>query len=169
MKPESSIKGRLKGRVRFVRDGQVLFEGHNEITDFGEEPFIRGLLAGDPDYFVWTIVVGEGGDCEISPPHNDTGGRVAPDPSETEVRKVVEGLPIQATSTNIDGSITYKALARREQANSPNINELGLFTRGGDMVAHFVTEVDIGGRAKKYPKTELMFDIIEWTLTYTGA
>lgn len=170
MKATSSFHGRLRGHVRFSTiDGSLLFEGANQVTDYGNEEFIRALISRDLDALVGDIAFGTGGDCDIVN-HLDTGARVGPVSTETEIRVLLEKITITSVSREVDGSITFKALARREQANSPDINEFALLTRGNEMVAHFVTEeVAPLGRATKYPKTELMFIICEWNIQFTGV
>jgi len=169
MRLNDKICGKLTGRVRVYQYGvlEPIIEEHNEITDAAEE-VISGLLARDPDnYLIDTIAVGKGGDCEIDPPHNDTGARVAPDPGETEIRSLVEALPIQQT-LRTGNEFTFSVLARPEQAISTDINELALLTRNGTMVAHYVTPLGLLGRAEKKPKSTY-FWIIEWTLRFTLA
>lgn len=172
VRTQDRLRGKLEGRV-LVTDketGNILLRGRNQITDYGHEEFLRALLARDVESLVWYIVVGKGGDCDSLSPHPDTGARVPPDPSEEEIRVMVEAVPIETVARGVLGEITYKALARRQQGNSPDINEFALYTRGNKMVAHFVTEEDvIPPRARKYVKSELSYWVIEWTLTYTGA
>jgi hypothetical protein len=171
MNISDKIAGTLRGRVEVIGPHGPLFSGPNQVTNFGKTEFIRNLLAGDLNSLVWKIAVGEGGDCDILPPHNDTGMRVGPDPAETEIRALVAEVDITNTSKDaITGAVTYNTLVKREQANSPNINELALLTRDGQMIAHFVTAALVPmGRAEKKPKDELMFLIIRWTLEYIGA
>lgn len=166
MKIYDRIVGRLSGHVRVFIPGvaKPIIDEHNEITEAAGEAIV-GLLARDPDtYLIDTIAVGKGGDCEKDPPHNDTGARVAPDSGEREIRSLVEALPIQTTSKS-GMEFKFSALARQEQAVSADINELALLTRSGLMVAHYVTPVDIGGRAEKKPKSTY-FWIIEWTIRF---
>lgn len=170
--PVSPIKGRLSGHVcvRAGKNEEVLFEGPNQITDFGNEEFLRSLISRDLEGMVWYIVLGKGGDCDSLAPHPDTGARVPPVSTETEIRSSVEAIPIQVVARGGSGEIIFKALARRHQGNSPDINEFALYTRDNRMVAHFVTEEDVPPpRARKYVKSELSYWILEWTLTYTGA
>jgi hypothetical protein len=170
MRPSDKITGGLKGRVEILANGKdLVFAGRNQITDFGHEEFIRLLLAGNLDALVWQISVGEGGDCAILPPHNPTGARVPPDPSEDEIRKLIGTVDVSTITRGGAGEVIYSALARREQVNSPNINELALLTRDGQMIAHYVTDPEMTGEAQKKPKTDLMFWIIRWTVEYTGA
>ena len=173
-KINSKFRGKLRGHVRVtavMKNGtrHPLIGRKNQITNYGEGDGMRGMLARDLEAMLWTIATGTGGDNEITPPHNPTGSRVPPDPNETEMRVLVEELPIQAIKQNIDGTITYMTLAQREQSNSPDINEFGLLTKRGDLFAHFITEDDGGGNARTFPKTDLMYWIIEWTLEYTPA
>jgi len=170
MRATSTTHGRLRGHVRIsTLDGSLLLEGDNQVTDYGNEEFIRSLIARDLDALAGDIAIGEGGDCDIVD-HLDTGARVGPVATETEIRVLVQAITITSVSREVDGSITFKALARREQANSPNINEFALLTRDAQMIAHFVTEeVAPLGRATKYPKTELMFVICEWNIQFTGV
>lgn len=169
-KSKFKIEGSLKvTEVNSAGERNTLFKGKNQITAYGEEEGVQRMLARDLDAMIWTITTGTGGDNETTPPHNPTGGRVPPDPNEEEVRVPVENLAIQAIRRNIDGTVTYMTLAQREQSNSPDINEFGLLTRAGTLFAHFITEDDGGGNATKYPKSELMYWIIEWTVSFTAA
>ena len=171
-KIHSGMMGRLTGKVDVVvfgADGRRVREYHNEPTDAAAD-VIRALFARRfEDKMIAEIAVGDGGDLEISPPHNDTGERVPPDPGETEIRSLVEALPILIVSQ--DGNdIRYTALAKPEQAISDDINEFALLTRDGTMVAHFVTEaVSPGGRARDYPKTSWEYLAIRWRLTYESV
>lgn len=163
------MAGRLSGCVMVKTvGGEPVIDDRNEVTNYGRTAFIQQLIGRNLDSLVWYVILGEGGDCSIDPGHGDTGARVPTDPVEIEIRKFVAEIPIQAIINNDDGSITFKALVRREQGNSPNINEFALYTRAGNMVAHFVTELD-GVKARKYVKSELSFWIVEWTLTYEAA
>jgi hypothetical protein len=179
-----AVSGRVRGRVQiafFENPKNVPLEafcldemgwldlGHNSINDTSEDIF-RGLLARDlENKMLETISVGDGGDLDTTPVHADTGARVPPDPAETEMRSVVEGVPILIT--NVNGSdVTLTALARPEQANSDDINEFGLLSKDGTMFAHFVTEeVAPGGRARKYPKKSWHYLAIRWTITYDNS
>ena len=147
-------------------DGKLIV-GFNSTTDASED-VIRGLLRRDfRNKAISFVAIGNGGDFEITPPHNDTGARVAPDPSETEMRALVEKIQIQ-TSREDGDDVILVAVARPEQAQDPDINEFGLLTEDDTLFAHFVTEADPGPRAKKYPKTDVYW-IIEWPIEYTNA
>ena len=169
---ESGMAGRLTGKVDLVffgKDGRRVREYRNSVTTASSD-VIRSLLARQfEDKMISRIAMGDGGDLEILPPHNDTGQRVAPDPGETGIRSLVEALPILIVSQDVD-DIRYTALAKPEQAISNEINEFALLTRDGTMVAHFVTEeVTPGGRARDYPKTSWEYLAIRWKLTYTSV
>lgn len=171
LKITSRVRGRPSGKVRVFeeRNGVLvpIFGDHNSVTDASEE-IIRGLIGRDPEnYMLDYIGIGSGGDCETTPPHNDTGARVAPDPGETEIRILVEKIPIQTQRTS-GNQVVLVAVAQIHQAISNDINELALLARNDLMFAHFVTPVDIGGRAEKKPKTDVNW-IIEWTVDYVNA
>lgn len=168
VEPKTKIEGRIKGRVRILDPNGNLIAGFNSTTDASQD-VIRGLLMRNfRDKALAFIALGEGGDCEATPPHNDTGARVAPDPAETEMRALVKNITIQ-TAREESGEVILVAVARPEQAQSPNINEFGLLTEDGTLFAHFVTaEVAPLGRATKYPKTDVYW-IIEWALDYTNT
>ena len=148
-------------------DGNMI-AGFNSTTD-AAQGVIRGLLLRNfRDKALAYVALGEGGDYEITPPHSDTGARVAPDPAETEMRALVEKITIQ-TAREENGEVILVAVARPEQAQSPNINEFGLLTEDGTLFAHFVTEeVAPLGRATKYPKTDIYW-IVEWPIDYTNT
>lgn len=164
--PGAKVRGRVRGRVRILDPDGNLIVGFNSTTDASED-VIRGLLLRNfRDKAINYIALGEGGDYEATPPHNDTGARVPPDPAETEMRALVEKITIQ-TGREDNGDVILVAVARPEQAQSPNINEFGLLTEDGTLFAHFVTEeVAPGGRATKYPKTDVYW-VIEWLIEYT--
>jgi len=164
----TKINGHVRGRVRVVSvDGDLIF-GLNSTTDAAQD-VIRGLLMRDfRNKALAYVALGKGGDCEITPPHNDTGIRVAPDPAETEMRILVEKIQIQ-TSREDGDDVVLVAVARPEQAQDPDINEFGLLTEDETLFAHFVTEeVAPGGRATKYPKTDVYW-IIEWPVEYVST
>jgi hypothetical protein len=168
MKVESTkISGRITGSVQVLDSEGRVIAGFNSKTDASED-VIRGLLRRDfRNKAITFIGLGTGGDLEADPPHNDTGARVAPDPEEVEMRALVERIQIQ-TSREENGKVILVAVARPEQAQSPDINEFGLLCEDGTLFAHFVTDADPGPRAKKYPKTDIYW-IIEWTLDYSNA
>ena len=168
----SGMRGRLTGTVDIVffgKDGRRVRRYGNSTTAASAD-VIRALLGREfEDKMISEIAVGDGGDLETTPPHNDTGQRVAPDPGEEEIRSLVEALPILFVSRSGD-DIRYTALAKPEQAISDDINEFALLTRDGTMVAHFVTEaVSPGGRARDYPKTSWEYLAIRWRLTYESV
>lgn len=168
---KSGIQGRITGRFRLFEsngagDFLLLFDGSNEITDYSED-IIQGLIARDAeDFLLDSIGIGNGGDLEINPPHNDTGQRVAPDDSEEEMRSLVEAIPIQISKRS-GNDIEHTALARPDQAIDDGINEFGLLTRSGKLFAHYVTPAD-PVRAEKKPKTDVYW-ILKWTITYQNS
>ena len=163
----TKIEGRVGGRVRVLDPDGNLICGLNSTTDASED-VIKGLLMRNfRDKALSYIALGTGGDFETTPPHSDTGARVAPDPAETEMRALVEKIQIQ-TSREESGDVILVAVARPEQAQDPDINEFGLLTEDGTLFAHFVTEeVAPLGRATKYPKTDVYW-IIEWPIEYSN-
>lgn len=174
---KSKIKGKLKGRVSiaFIHGSALrnikrnwIDLGPNEITDMSED-IIQGLMARDLENKMLAYIgIGDGGDLDAVL-HNDTGARVAPVSTETEIRSLVESVPIMLTN-QVGDDITYTALARPEQANSDDINEFALLSNDGSMFAHFVTEeVAPLGRATKYPKKSWHYVAVRWTITYTNA
>lgn len=165
---DTKIEGRITGRVRIVDSEGNEIAGFNSTTT-ASEAVIRGLLMRNfRDKAITYIALGDGGDYEITQPHNDTGARVPPDPSETEMRSLVEKIIIQ-TARETGDEVILVAVARPEQAQSPDINEFGLLTEDGTLFAHFVTaEVAPLGRATKYPKTDVYW-IIEWAIEYVNT
>jgi hypothetical protein len=163
----TKIEGRIRGRVRVVDSDGNLIVGINSTTNAAQE-VIRGLLLRNfRDKALAYIALGDGGDYEITTPHNDTGARVAPDPAETEMRSLVEKITIQ-TAREENDEVILVAVARPEQAQSPDINEFGLLTEDGTLFAHFVTAINPGPRAEKFPKTDIYW-FIEWPIEYTNT
>ena len=172
MRPKSKVLGKVTGSVQvFEERGGILvpiFGSKNSVTDASEE-IIRGLLGRDPEnYMLDYIAIGSGGDCTVAFPHSDTGARVGPDPIETEIRVLVESIPIQA-QREVGTSVILSAIAKINQAISNDVNELALLARNGLMFAHFVTAALVPlGPAEKKPKTDINW-ILEWTIDYTNA
>ena len=136
---------------------------HNLVCD-DTQKILLGLFGRDLDNkMISYISVGTGGDVNPAT-HLDTGARVGPQPGEETMRVDLhrEGLAnVETDEINIKN--IYTAVVRPEDAISNDINEFGLFSNDGTMMAHFVTEPAIGGRAKKYQKTALLYLVIRWT------
>jgi hypothetical protein len=162
--PGTKIEARIRGQVRVLDPEGNLIVGFNAKTDASKDVMKGLLMRNFRDKALSYIALGTGGGLEATPPHNDTGARVAPDPAETEMRALVEKIQIQ-TAREEAGDVILVAVARPEQAQDPDINEFGLLTEDGTLFAHFVTEANPGPRAKKYPKTDVYW-IIEWPLEY---
>ena len=136
---------------------------HNLVCD-NTQKILLGLFGRDLDNkMISYISIGTGGDVNPAT-HLDTGARVAPQPGEDEMRVEIHREFIANVETDeVNLKNIYTAVARPEDAISNDVNELGLFSNDGTMMAHFVTEPDISGRAKKYQKTALLYLVIRWT------
>lgn len=167
---KDKVRGRLVGRFRLYElvygEEVLILDEKNTIVDY-HETIIQGLLARNPeDFMIAAIAIGEGGDAEISEPHNDTGARVATDPGEETMRIPIAEIPIQTVNETGD-EIEFSALVRPDQAVSDDINEFGLVARNGKLFAHYVPDAD-PTRAEKKPKTDIYW-ILKWVVEYTSA
>ena len=136
---------------------------HNLVCN-DTQKILLGLFGRDLDNkMISYISIGTGGDVNPAT-HLDTGARVGPQPGEEEMRVELHREYIANVETDeIALKNIYTAVAKPEDAISNDINEFGLFSNDGTMMAHFVTDPDIGGRAKKYQKTALLYLVIRWT------
>lgn len=170
---------RLSGRVEVARYAGPLheastdaclggFSGDNLIVNTAENVLV-GLMRRDvAAYLPQSVVIGSGGDLEqVS--KLDSGARVAPASSDTEVRQVIARLPIvQVTyDAGVDpNTFTYVAVAKPAEATTGSLNELGLEAANGTLISHYVTEVgDDGTRARKFAKSTLEYLVVRWSLT----
>jgi hypothetical protein len=141
------------------------YRGHNLICDSAVD-IILGLFSRDLDgKMISKISVGTGGDLDPDT-HMDTGARVGPREDEEHMRQSIFDCPIANVESDlINHEIVFTAVAKQEEANSAVINEFGLLSEDGTMLAHFVTEADpLTGRAKRYNKTPLLYMVVRWTI-----
>jgi len=168
---QDKIEIELRGEVEVVfrsldgTPGEVLVM-KNHISDSAIDVLL-GLLARDIEAkIVSTISVGTGGD--INPATGlDTGARFPPQDTEETMRQPIFDAPIAHIEKDlINKRIIYTAVLKTEAGNSDSINELGLLSEDGTMLSHFVTPADpgLGGRAKRYEKTNLLYMVVRWRL-----
>jgi hypothetical protein len=136
---------------------------HNMISDDAKK-IILGLFGRDlENKMISYISVGTGGDLDPST-LLDTGARVAPQAQENKMRNAIHNeFLANVESDEVNLKNIYTSVVRPEDAISTDINEFGLFSQDGTMLAHFVTDPDMSGRAKKYNKTALLYLVIRWT------
>jgi len=171
----------LKGRVHVAKYAGPLhdastdaylggFTGDNLVVNSAETVLV-GLMRRDiAAYIPQNVVIGTGGDLEqVS--KLDSGARVAPAATDTEVRQVIARLPIvqvvydEAADPN---TFTYVAIAKPSEATTGSLNELGLESANQTLISHYVTEPAAGEtRAKKFPKSTLEYLVVRWSLTLT--
>lgn len=171
MKLNESLTPQLKGRVTILAGSDmdqldVLFEEKNLVVD-ASQTVLAGLLQRDfVNYAVQFIGVGDGGDFDQAA-KVDTGARVAPAVTDTELRSVIARIPILQVDVNESDPLewTYTAVAKKGEAVTTGFDELSLETTNGTLVSHFITPADtLGGRARKYPKTTLEYLVFKWTI-----
>ncbi len=170
MHKKESMVGQLKGKVELTisTEQNVVYtmRSKNLVVDSAQE-VIAGLLRRDFANFIpQYVTIGDGGDLEQDA-KVDSGARVAPASTDTVVRSVVAKIPIVQVIANEDGSWTYVAIAGKNEAVTPAINELGLESANGTLISHFVTEATQNGRARKYPKSSAEHLVIRWTLSFS--
>lgn len=151
--------------VMALGNGGVVWKirDRNLIADDAEK-IILGLFGRDIDNkMISYISVGTGGD--LNPVTLlDTGARVAPLPEEESMRREIHREALANVETDEENlKNIYTAVVKPEDSISSDINEFGLFSQDGTMLAHFVTDPDLSGRAKKYDKTALLYLVIRWT------
>lgn len=163
----------LKGTVDlrfFTRDWhqKQRVTGSNLVVNDAEKMLV-GLLRRDiANYIPQNVVIGTGGDLEqVS--KLDSGARVAPAATDSEVRQVLARLPIVQVEYDAEANPnqwTYVAIAKPAVAVTGQLNELGLESANGTLISHFVTQPDPGEvRARKYVKSTLEYLVVRWTLT----
>jgi hypothetical protein len=156
-----------------------IHEGQNLIVASANTIMAQLLQRNFTDYMPFYITMGDGGDLE-QVAKSDTGGRVAPETTDTEIRSVIAKLPIvQVTSPastspspspspspdNPTSMWTYVAIARPHEALTTSLNELGVETLNGTLFSHYITPVDDTGRATKYVKSSLEYLVIRWSFS----
>jgi len=174
MRNNESINIKASGDVKIYMQDQLVAEYHNELIPTELTKVIVECLRGfKNDNLPAFIYVGSGGD--LNPiTKTDTGERVAPVSTETEIRSLLyeapilltksEKLPTTAPEAN---TVVFRAAINPPSFSSIDINELALVTGVGDMVAHWVSpEIAPRDRATKYKKTNLLWMIIEWAITF---
>jgi hypothetical protein len=165
--PKDTMHFSLRGHLRVIALGNTgvvwQIREHNLICD-DVKKIILGLFGRDLDNkMISYISIGTGGDLNPAT-LLDTGARVGPQPQEDKMRREIHREYIaNVESDEVNLKNIYTAVAAPENAISNDINELGLFSNDGTMMAHFVTDPDIGGRAKTYQKTALLYLVIRWT------
>jgi hypothetical protein len=153
---------KLVGDLQFV--DKTIYDGPNALTELAEAIF-ASILALDTDAFPTTIKVGTGGNYAVG--GSDTGVRVAPSGEETDLRNTLASIPIGGSSVE-SGVVRYDAVARPADFVGTGINEFGLFTRDGQMLAHVVMPAESeGGPAQESTKTGFEYMIVRWSLTPT--
>lgn len=158
-----SLRGHLSVAAFNEFGVQWRISDHNLVADDAEK-IILGLFGRDLDNkMISYISVGTGGDLNPTT-LLDTGQRVGPEPEEGSMRREIhrESLAnVETDKANVKN--IYTSVVKPEDAISTGINEFGLFSQDGTMLAHFVTDPDISGRAKKYDKTALLYLVARWT------
>jgi len=144
--------------------GEPILDAKNLVVNSALTVLVQLMRGNTNDYVPAYITIGNGGDLnQTSKLH--MGIRVPAAITDTYVRMPVARIPIvlteDATTTN---SWYYVAVARPHEALAPVINELGVETRNGTLVSHYITDSDpsLGGRATRYVKTALEYLIIRW-------
>lgn len=177
-KIESDFGVRLRGQVSLYKvPGHIpehlasqylndpVFEGKNLVVTGAQVALARMLRGETNDYVPSYISIGGGGDFDQDT-KLDTGGRVSPALADTSMRQVSYRIPIVATEDGAtENSWCYVAVARPHEAITPLINEFGLESRNGTLLAHFVTEAETDGRAKQYCKTSVEYLVVRWCFT----
>lgn len=156
-----------------------IHEGENLVVASANTVIAKLLQRDFTNYMPFYVTLGSGGDLE-QVAKSDTGGRVAPEVGDTEVRSVVAKLPIvQVTSPastspspspspspdNPTTLWTYVAIARPHEALTTSLNELAVETLNGTLFSHYVTPVDDSGRATRYVKSSLEYLIVRWSFS----
>lgn len=170
MNTQDAFLGHLKGQVVIEtvteEEAKTLFQGDNLVVTSAQS-IIVGLLKRDfANFTPHYITIGDGGDLE-QVAKIDSGARVAPADTDTEVRRVITKLPIVQVENTSETSWTYVAVASKGEAVTPALNELGLEAANGTLMSHYVTPSNGDGRATTYPKVSGEFLVIRWTLEFT--
>lgn len=143
----------------------VLFDEKNLVVNSAGRVISELLRGRVTDFVPAFITLGAGGDHQQDA-RIDVSERVGPEVTDTYVRHPLYRIPIISTE-NGDDSLqwSFVAVAKPHEAISPIINELGLESRNGTLLSHYVTDADASGRATKYCKTSLEYLVIRWHYT----
>lgn len=144
--------------------GTPILDAQNLVVNSALTVLVQLMRGNTNDYVPAYITIGSGGDLNQTTRLN-TGSRVAASITDTYVRMPVARIPIVLTEDAAEtNSWYYVAVARPHEALAPIINELGVETRNGTLVSHYITDSDptLAGRAQRYVKTSLEYLIIRW-------
>lgn len=142
---------------------EPIFEAKNLVVSSATTALVQLLRGNVADYLPAYISIGSGGDFSQST-LLDTGARVGPQITDLALRAVTARIPIIHTEDGANSTTwSYVAVARPHEAISPIINELGVETRAGTLISHYVTDADDAGRSLRYCKTSLEYLVIRWT------
>ena len=140
-----------------------VFSAKNLVVSSATTALVQLLRGNVADYMPAYISIGSGGDFSQTT-LLDTGARVGPQITDLGLRAVTARIPIIHTEDGANNTTwAYVAVARPHEAISPIINELGVETRSGTLISHYVTDADDAGRALRYCKTSLEYLVIRWT------
>jgi hypothetical protein len=165
----TTLTGKLSGSVSIdtVSETEVvsLLKGDNLVVSSAQDVIVGLLKREFASFAPHYIVIGDGGDLE-QVAKVDSGARVAADITDTEVRRVIARIPIVQVEATSSTSWTYVAVAGKNDAVTPVINELGLESFNNTLISHYITPVNDDGRASTYPKVQGEFLVIRWTLEF---
>lgn len=149
--------------------GTPLLEAKNLVVGNALHALVQLLRGNTEDYTPAYITIGSGGDLDQLF-RLDQGARVPASISDTYVRRPEARIPIILTEDGDKPNVWhYVAVARPHEALTPVINELGVETRNGTLISHYISEEDTTGRATRYIKTSLEYLIIKWRYELTLA
>lgn len=169
MHTSESFAGQLTGRIAVEsvseETAKKLLTGDNLVVADAQSVIVGLLKREFASYAPHYIVLGDGGDLE-QVAKIDSGARVAPATTDTEMRRVITRLPIVQVESTSDTSWTYVAVAGKADAVTPALNELGLEASNNTLISHYITPSADSGRATTYPKVAGEFLVIRWTLEF---
>lgn len=142
--------------------GTPILAADNLVVSSAINVLVQLLRGKYEEYLPSFISIGSGGDLSQST-KLDTGARVGAAVTDTSMRATTARIPIVTTQDGENGNRWYYiAVARPHEAISPIINELGVETRNGTLISHYITAPDAAGLATKYTKTSLEYLVIRW-------
>jgi len=149
--------------------GEPLLEAKNLVVGNALHVLVQLLRGNTEDYTPAYITIGSGGDLD-QVFRLDQGARVPASIADTYIRRPEARIPIVVTEDGDKPNVWhYVAVARPHEALTPVINELGVETRNGTLISHYISEEDSTGRATRYVKTSLEYLIIKWRYELTLA
>lgn len=151
----------------FLPDGswRPLAGQNNLVVDLAFDELFPQIFGRVPGAQIGIISIGEGGDYDANGVF--VGDRVAPSVTDTEMRLELFRAGIVNIQFPNPNEVEFTGLIREAEAVSASIDEFGLLTTDGRMVAHSINPESAGTPSPtvKYTKPLGAIYAVTWTLT----